>query len=236
MPRIKKDQQPLHKTVAEILSERIFSGEFPENSYLPPERELVERLGVSRTVIREAIKLMESKGLIRIERGVGTAVAEARHDRVAESLKVLLRRKGPMLKHLIEVRALLEVGMTGLAAQRRTQENLAAMGRCLEIMRKKPSEPTGYVDADVEFHSEIARAAQNPALLLLLEPLSDLLRESRIVTFSGPQTVRLRIKQHEEIYQMIQLQDVEGAKAAMNRHLADTAKDLQKHWKKLNSS
>lgn len=233
LPRIGGAKQPLHKKVVEVLSERIFSGEFPENSYLPPERELVKSLGVSRTVIREAIKLMESRGLIRIERGIGTAVAEPKHDRVSDSLKVLLRRKGHMLKHLIEVRALLEVGMAGLAAQRRTEENLAAMVRCLEIMREKPAEPAGYVDADVEFHLEIARAAQNPALLLLLEPLSDLLRASRLATFSGPRMVRLRIRQHEEVYRMIESQDEEGARTAMSRHLGDTGRDLERHTRKV---
>lgn len=233
LPRIEVAKQPLHKKVVEVLSERIFSGEFPENSYLPPERELGESLGVSRSVIREAIKLMESKGLIRIERGIGTAVAEAKHDRVSESLKVLLRRKGHMLKHLMEVRALLEVGMAGLAAQRRTARDLAAMERCLDIMRENPADPAGYVDADVDFHLEIARAAQNPALLLLLEPLSELLRESRLATFAGPRTVRLRITQHEEIYRMIQMQDEEGARTAMSRHLGDTGRDLERQTKKL---
>lgn len=173
---------------------------------------------------------MESTGLVRIDRGKGTVVAEARHDQVSDSLRVLLRRKGHLLKHLIEVRSLLEVGMAGLAAHRRTPENLTAMKRFLDIMREKPSEPAGYIDADLEFHSEIARAAHNPALLLLLEPLSDLLRESRIATFSGLRVVRLRIKQHEEIYRMIQLRDEKGAQAAMSCHLSDTAKDLIRHW------
>ncbi len=229
LPRIGGARQPLHKKVVEILSEKIFSGEFPVNSYLPPEWELAQSLGVSRTVIREAIKLMESRGLVRIERGVGTVVAEAGHDRVSDSLKVLLRRKGHMVKHLIEVRALLEVGMVGLAARRRTRDNLAAMKRYLEIMREKPGEPEGYVDADVEFHAEIARATQNPALLLLLAPLSDMLRESRVATFSGSRMVRLRTRQHEEICRMIELQDEEGARIVMSRHLGDTAKDLARH-------
>ena len=228
LPRIGGTNQTLHKRVAEILSEKIFSGEYTENSFLPPERELVQSLGVSRIVVREAIKLMESRGLIRIKRGIGTIVAEARPDQVSESLKVLLRRKRHMVKHLIEVRALLEAGVAKLAARRRTDDNLIAMRRHLNIMRERPSEPEGYIDADLDFHDEIARAARNPALSLLLEPLHELLRESRIATFSGPRMVRLRTKQHEEIFRMIELRDEEGAKDVMERHLLDTAKDLER--------
>jgi GntR family transcriptional regulator, transcriptional repressor for pyruvate dehydrogenase complex len=172
-------------------------------------------------------------GLVRIERRIGASVAEAGHVQLSDSFNVLLRRKGHLFKHLIEVRSLLEVAMAGLAAQRRRPEDLTAMKRFLLVMREKPSEPAGYIHADIGFHSGIARAAHNPAQLLLFEPLSDLLRESRIATFYGLRVVRLRIKQHEEIYRMIQLRDENDAQAAMYCHLSDTGRDLIRHWSKL---
>jgi GntR family transcriptional repressor for pyruvate dehydrogenase complex len=222
----------LHREIAEALSERIVSGELGPGVLLPPERELCESFGVSRTVIREAIKLLESRGLVRIERGRGTVVQEARHEAVSDSLRLMLRRNPHTIEELLELRKILEAGIAALAAERRTDDNMAAMQRCLETMRQKPGEPEGYVDADLGFHAEVARAAQNPLLLLVLNPLAELLRQSRIATFSGPRFVKLRTKQHEAIFEMIRKKDPEGARAMMLWHLSDTQKDLERHRKK----
>jgi GntR family transcriptional repressor for pyruvate dehydrogenase complex len=224
-----RSRQPLHKEVAEILSERIVTGQYPEKSLLPPERALCEKHGVSRTVVREAVKLLESRGLVRIERGRGTVVQAPHHGPVTSSLKLMLRRNRHAIGQLLEVRKILETGMVALAAERRTEENLQRMEQALEVMRLKPDESKGYVDADVEFHAEIARAAQNPVLLTILAPLEELLRESRVATFSGPDVVKIRTGQHEEIYACIRSQDAAGAQAAMFRHLSDTQEDLRKH-------
>jgi GntR family transcriptional regulator, transcriptional repressor for pyruvate dehydrogenase complex len=223
-----KSRPPLHKEVASILSEKIISGEFPEKTLLPPERELCETMGVSRTVVREAIKVLESRGLVRIERGRGMLVQEAGSAPVSENLKLLLRRRGHVIEDLLEVRKLLEVGIAGLAARRRTATNLAAMAAALTVMQERPGEPVGYADADVEFHAELARAAQNPVVAVLLEPLTDLLRESRLKSFAGPKMVKLRLRQHKEIFERVKTRDAEGAREAMRKHLSDTEKDLAK--------
>lgn len=226
-----KPRRPLPKEAAEIISEQIITGKYQPNTFLPPERELCRQLGVSRTVVREAIKLLESSGLVHINRGLGTTVLEAHPESVSRPLKILLRRKTDMVKHLLETRRILEVGIVGLAAERRTEENLAAMKRALQLMSERPSEPEGYVDADIEFHAEIARATKNPTLAILLEPLGDLLHKSRIATFSGSRMVKARMKQHEAIFKMIRQGDAEGAKAAMSKHLSDTQKDLERQKK-----
>ena len=224
-----RTRRPLHREVAEVLSEQILSGQYPERSLLPPERALCEQHGVSRTVVREAIKLLESRGLVRIDRGRGTVVRGADYDFVMDSLKLLLRRSRHSIEQLLEVRKVLETGMVALAAERRTEENVARMDEALERMRRSPGEPAGYVDADLEFHAEIARAAGNPVFLTILEPLAESLRQSRIATFSGEETVKIRTRQHEEILDRIRNHDAAGAQAAMFRHLSDTEDDLRRH-------
>lgn len=226
-----KRRPPLHREVAEILSEKIISGEFPEKSMLPPERELCATMGVSRTVIREAIKFLESRGLVRIERGRGMLVQEAQSAPVSENLKLLMRRRGHVLQDLIEIRKMIETGIAGLAATRRTAANLSAMQAALAVMQQHPDEAEGDVDADAGFHAEIARATQNPVVAVLLEPLTDLLRESRVKSFSGPRAVRLRLRQHQEILDRIRAKDTAGAEKAMRKHLSDTERDLAKHAK-----
>lgn len=231
-PGLGKPRISLHREVAELLAERIISGEFPAKSLFPAERELCATLNVSRTVVREAAKVLESRGLVRIERGRGTIVQEVQSGPLADSLKVLLQRGSHELENLLEVRKMLEVGIAGLAAQRRSEEQLEAMRQALETMRQNPSKPEGYVDADVAFHAEIARAAQNAVVGVLLQPLTDLLRESRMKSFSGPRMVRLRLRQHEEIFERIKARDSQGAQEAMARHLSDTEKDLARQQRR----
>jgi GntR family transcriptional repressor for pyruvate dehydrogenase complex len=178
-----KQRPPLHKEVAEHLSERIISGDLAAGDLIPTERELCETMGVSRTVVREAVKVLESRGLVRIERGRGTIVQEPQAGPLGDTLKLLLRRRGHVVEDLLEIRKLLEVGIAGMAAERRTDANLQVMERSIAIMREHPGEPEGYIDADVAFHAELARATQNPVVLVLLEPVAELLRESRLKSF-----------------------------------------------------
>lgn len=225
--------ESLHKKITETIMEQIVSGHYGAGVLLPPERDLCEMHGVSRTVIREAVKLLESRRLVRIERGRGTIVEGPNSDPVADSLRLMLRRNRHGIEDLLEIRKILETGIAALAAERRTEANLQAMERNLAVMRAKPSEPEGYVDADLDFHAEIARAAGNPVLLLILQPMAELLRESRIATFRGPRFVLLRTRQHERIFQAIRQQHPEEARTAMLEHLADTQKDLERHDKDL---
>lgn len=227
-PAVGGARKALTHQVADVLAERILSGELAEGSLLPSERQLGEMLEVSRTVVREGIKALESRGLVRIEHGRGTVVQEPQYGPLADALKALVRRRGHLIEDLLELRKVLEVYMVMRAAERRTDTNLKAMERFLQIMRETPNEPEGYISADLEFHMEIARATQNPVLLVLLEPVSDLSRESRRTSFLGPKMVKLRAKQHEEILECIRRSDVEGAREAMSRHLVDTEGDLKK--------
>jgi len=224
----KLDRKPFHRTVADDLTERIISGEYKAETYLPPEREMCLTIGVSRTVIREAVKLLESRGLVRIQRGRGTVVQSSQPGPMSDSIKILMRRNYHKIEQLLEVRSILEVGIAGLAAERRTPESLEAMRRLVQMMKEKPGERSGYVDADVQFHDEIARSAGNPLFPALLEPLSALLRESRLATFAGPCVVGLRTAQHEDILNAIYAKDAEGARNAMRQHLQDTMDDLGK--------
>ena len=227
MPQAKLKARPaLHREMADKLAERILSGELPEQSLLPTEREFAQEMGVSRTVVREAIKLLESRGLVRIERGRGTIVQQAHAGPVAESLGLLLRRRGHVLQDLIELRKILEGELAGLAAERRTEADLREMESALVAMEASPNSPAGYVDADVAFHDTIFRAAQNPVILLVLEPLGELLRESRLRSFAGARMVRMRIRQHSAILAAIRAGDAAAARDAMRQHIQDTKKDL----------
>src|SRR5260370_31994158 len=97
-------------------------------------------MGVSRTVIREAMKLLESRGLVRIDRGRGTVVQEAHMGPLGDSLKLLLRRRNYLIEDLLQAPKVMEVAIVALAASRRNEANLTSMERSLGIMRRKPTQ------------------------------------------------------------------------------------------------
>ena len=206
----------------------VVSGGLEPGERLPPERELCERLGVSRTVVREALNLLEARGLISIEHGRGAVVSGGNTDAVRDALGLILRVRPKVLWELLEMRAILEVGISGLAAERATEEDTDAMRAELEKMAALIDTPEGYVDADVEFHALLARGARNGVLLTMLEPIVDLLRASRRVSASRRPGSALRaLGEHEEILRRVEAGDAEGARREMLAHLANTVKDIE---------
>ena len=218
----------LRDRAADQLLEMVVSGGLEPGERLPPERELCERLGVSRTVVREALNLLEARGLISIEHGRGAVVSGGNTDAVRDTLELILRVRPKALWELLEMRKILEVEISGLAAERATQEDVEAMRAQLRRMAASIDAPRGYVDADVEFHALLARAARNGVLLTMLEPIVDLLRASRRVSASRRPGSALRaLGEHEEILRRVEAGDAEGARREMRVHLENTVKDIE---------
>ena len=194
---------------------------------LPPERELVGRLGVSRTVVREALNLLEARGLISIEHGRGAVVSEGSTHAVRDTLGLLLRVRPKALWELLEIREILEVEISGLAAERAEREDVREMRGQLDRMETLIDAPEGYVDADVEFHALLARSTRNGVLLTMLDPVVELLRASRQVSASRPGSARRALREHEEILRRVEVGDADGARRQMRAHLMNTAKDIE---------
>jgi GntR family transcriptional repressor for pyruvate dehydrogenase complex len=217
----------LRDQVAEHLLDLIVSGDYTVGDRLPPERVLVEELGVSRTVVREALNLLESRGLIQVEHGRGAVVAANGLRAVHENLRSLLRIQPESLLELMEMRKALEVDVAGLAAQRATAEDKAKMQAALERMRDKIDAPEGYVDADVEFHYLLARSAHNRVFLMMIEPLTGLLLASRRMTGSVSENARRALNAHEAILERVAARDTDGARREMLAHMLTTERDIK---------
>ena len=213
---------------ADQILDMVVSGGLDRGERLPPERELCARLNVSRTVVREALNLLEARGLISIEHGRGAVISGGNTDAVRDTLGLILRVRPKALWELLEIRKILEVEIAGLAAERVEEEDVRAMRVQLERMAASIDAPRGYVDADVEFHTLLAGAARNGVLLTMLEPIVDLLRASRRVSASRRPGSALRaLGEHEEILRQVEVGDAEGARRKMSAHLANTAKDIE---------
>ena len=175
-----KPKERLYQEIVDQIQQQILSGALKPGDQIPAERDLADRFGVSRTAVREAIKSLTEKGLIEVFVGRGTFVTNLSPDRVVESMTLLLRNERDNVAYLQEARQLLEVPTARLAAERRTDANVARLRAISAELEQEHSLSPRLVDGDTEFHVEVARATGNPVLVLLSQTIVELLRTERL--------------------------------------------------------
>ena len=214
----------LSDKLAEQLTEAIVLKRLKPGERLPSERDLGVKFKVSRTVVREAIRSIAAKGLVRVKSGRGVEVNGMTSSNVAASMRLLVRgQEGLNYGTVHEVRMALEVQTAGLAAQRansgdlkRLQELCDSHGRSL-----KEHDPAGASEADFQFHRELARASGNELLLAMLDSISDVLREVRYQSMNQPHVSEDGLKAHRAILKSIGAAKPDAARHAMAAHLAE---------------
>ena len=200
------------------LEQLIRDGVIVHEERLPPERELARHLGVSRTSLREALHELELKGLIDRRPGRGTVVLDPNVSQVGESLLGHLQGAERDLRHVMDLRAVLEPPIAARAAQRATPGDVRKLRELVDAMRRERSRARS-AQLDVEFHDAIAESTHNPHLVRLLRFASEWIDESRrAVAFDRRRRDR-SISAHEEIVAGIESRDPDRAMVAMRRHI-----------------
>jgi DNA-binding FadR family transcriptional regulator len=199
----------------------IVNGHLEPGMRLSPERELAEELGVSRTVIREAVRILVAKGLLETRPGVGTVVRMVTRDQIVEPLSLLMQTQagGISVDHLHQVRNILEVEIAGLAALQATEEDIVELRYVLVEMEAVKRVPEAFAAKDAEFHQGLAKTTHNPLLIILLDSIRDLMREVRLMVTRHPGLREQVMPDHEKILDCIAAQDPNGARQAMAEHL-----------------
>jgi GntR family transcriptional repressor for pyruvate dehydrogenase complex len=184
---------------------------------LPPERELAAKLGVSRATISQALVAMEVVGMVSVRHGDGVVLIEP-----AGSAKVVnaLRRHAQQLPEIIEARDALETKLAALAAERRTESDLAAMDEALELMERDIADGGRGVEGDERFHAAVTAAGHSPLLAKLMTEISDLIRETRIASLAQPDRPASSLRGHRRIADAIRARDAGAAALAMQQHVA----------------
>ena len=226
-----KDGRRRPRTLAhelvEALGDRIRDGRLSPGDKLSTEAALMAEFGVSRTVVREAISKLQASGLVETRHGIGTFVVglgDGSSFRIAPEQLATLRDVVAML----ELRIGVETEAAGLAAQRRTADNLLAMRDALDAFTQAVEAGRDAVSADFMFHLEISRATQNPHFTNLMGTLGSMaIPRARLDPSAAPDLERQaylrRVNaEHESILDAIANQDVEAARAAMRTHLANS--------------
>jgi GntR family transcriptional repressor for pyruvate dehydrogenase complex len=224
---LKITRERLSEQVVQQLQSLITTGELQPGDRLPPERQLAEQLGVSRTVIRESIKTLEQRGLVKVLTGSGTYVSQMDPQVVMESIGLFVQQRTPSFDQLNEVRWMLDVEVAGLAAQRATTENLEKLKQAIEEMENNIDSPDKYIEADLAFHRALAGATRNEIFLLLIDVMVDLLRESRHMIFQVPGAPGRGQSWHRLIYEAVKKGDEAAAREVMGEHMQQVTKDAK---------
>lgn len=214
-------QQKLSGQVAGQIQDLILAKEFKPGDQLPPERAMCDLFQVSRTVIREAIGVLEAKGLLTSQGGSGTYVRALDSKDVAGSIGMYIstQNQSVSLKELIEIRRILEVQIAGLAAERATADGILELEQIMAETVAVMDETEAFASKDLEFHMALARLTQNSLFSILLEPLVDALYEGRRLASTLPGVKEQAIGLHRNILEKIKAGDPEGAASEMSKHL-----------------
>jgi GntR family transcriptional repressor for pyruvate dehydrogenase complex len=223
------DRQPrLSDKVASLMLDTIIARELKPGDRLPSERELGEQFGVSRTVVREAVRSLVAKGVIESRSGSGLRVAPVSPTAVSESMGLYLRGGTVGFPKVHEVRAMLEIQMAGVAAERRTERDTAKLTETCERMKLTLDDYEAAAALDVQFHRQIAVATQNELYLVLLDSIGQALIAIREDNLSVPGAIEQTLEYHARILDRIVASDAAGARDAMKAHL-DQVRDV---WEK----
>jgi GntR family transcriptional repressor for pyruvate dehydrogenase complex len=215
----------LYEQIVQQVEESIHKGALKAGDQLPPERELAEQFGVSRTAVREAVKALREKGLVEAYPGRGTFITDGTSYTMRQSLDRLMRSGNEGFAFLAEVREILEPEIAALATSRADQDDLAAMKDQVAVMDAAKQDPEAYIEADLDFHLALAEAAGNPIILSLIDSIVGLLREQRIGIFQvegGPERGQ---HHHKRILEAVEHRNSEGARDAMKAHLKQVRED-----------
>lgn len=213
--------------LAEELRERILSGEFVEDTQLPPERDLVTQTQMSRSTVREALRILEVQGLVRIKSGRagGAFVQRPSQDSVATSLSLLIRGRQLRLADLLQTREAIEPVCASLAAQNRTDEELAALHDANKALEAAEGNLSDFLDANIDWHIGVATAGHNELLEALMIALSKAIyTATENEAFVDADVRKVTARAHKSITTAIRQQNPEAAVRRMNRHVHSYAK------------
>jgi len=209
----------IYEEIVRQVKQLISEGKLKPGDRLPPERDLSEKFMVSRTSVREALRALQSRGLIEIRAGEGAFIRGISVDDLIEPLALVILPHREAVGELFEARRLIEPAIAALAARRATREELAEMERILEEQTKEVAQGRTGVAQDTALHSAIANSAHNRAITRIVSALMDLLTQSREESLLTPGRPTRSNEDHRRILEAIKQRDEVAAHRAMLDHL-----------------
>lgn len=213
----------LFEKIAEFIERDINTGVLAEGSKLPGERTMAESYGVSRNVIREAIRVLGEKGFVEVHAGRGGFVRKPSQESLTDSLTSVVECSSASLEEIVEARAVFESAVLALAAERVTEADVSAL-RVLYNQMEGSTERMGAVrfgELDKEFHLALARSAGNSVLLLLAGSVYNMATSSLFrLTTMNPARMRSAQREHLEMIEGLASHDAPRVQQALDQHIS----------------
>lgn len=217
----------LYEQVVAQLREHVAAAGLRAGDRLPPERELAERLGVSRASIKQAIVVLEVQGLVDVRHGGGTYLVK--DTLTAEPVEALVARRR-RLPDVLDAREALETKIAELAALRRTDSDLAKIDAALTEMRVQVAAGELGEDGDRRFHHALATAAHSELLAEFMREIATQIAESRHESLQQPGRPGRSLQQHAKIADAVRAGDAKAAVRAMRTHLQTVSRVRLLSW------
>lgn len=215
--------------VAYEVKQYIVDGNLTPGDRLPSESELMTEYGVSRSSIREAIRLLRAENVVEIKKGVGTFVSQ--RTGIADDplgLQFSTKDKADLLEDLLEARLLIEPEIAFLAAMRVEKRDIEKLHTILENIRKTTVHSDEHTMLDVEFHTAIARCTHNSVLKKVVPIICESIIEGYPETIYTEGSFERSIKSHINLFDSIQKGDALRARYEMEKHIRQTLGDIKK--------
>lgn len=218
----------LYESVIEQIMGLIKTNELKPGDKLLPERELAEKLSISRGSLREAFRVLESRGLIKSKPGGGRFIREIRKNGYNSTENIILSLKKSSILELLEAREMFEIKIVELAAQRATTEDIEIIEKALNKMIEEELRNDEKIQSDTEFHLAIARASHNFVFTNIMQLHLDLLHETRSRTWQISGRKKEQYQEHRAIFQAIKEHNSKKAGEAILEHLRNVKKAITK--------
>lgn len=218
--------------VTEKLEEKILDGTFSDGDKLPSEEELANQFGVGRRSIREALKVLEAKGLVEIHMGIGAIVQRNDLDNflnaLARNMEVYLRINRADLKHVMELRRLLEGAAMEKLIERRSPEKMDQLAVAVKNQRTafENKDYATYQEWHFSFHSDIINYLENPLISMIYRQVLTLMRDPMEKSGSKPEVSTRAIKDHENMISAIERKSITDVEKLLDEHLTNFIYDL----------
>jgi len=224
--------QRIYQQIVDQITRMVQEGTLRPGDRLPPERQLAEEFGVSRSAVREALSALRMMGLVEARVGEGTFVTQPPDERFISPLALVLtiEQSKAVGRELLELRAAVEAEGAALAAMRREADDLAAMDDALRAMEADLKEGRLGAEADWRFHDAVASASGNALLLQTMRSLSDTMKEAlglyREQLLQIPGMGQTLLQDHREVLEAIRIQDPAAARDRMLTHIMRVREQL----------
>jgi len=227
MPRSLKPVRALPRTTIteaafEQLIEYVVKGIWKAGDRLPPERELCQQFGIARTSLREALKAMELVGMLDSRVGDGTFVCPRSEFLSRPLLWAFTGTDHEELSEIMEARMVVEETLAGFAAERASDEEIAAIGATLAQMREAIAAGHSILESDMNFHLAVANAAHNEVLRNAVQLLRNITRQWLMYKVQIPNVASSVLRRHESVYRAIAARKPNAARLAMRKHLEES--------------